>query len=69
MYGAKDEDRTRSDMEQIYLDAFRINMLKDSSQLVNSFVHVVDEVDLGLNIAEEYIVRDKLTMWETDHLF
>lgn len=50
----------RLDMEQIYLDAFRINMLKNSLELVNSFLHVVDEGDLGLGIAEEYITRDKL---------
>ena len=58
---------TRIDMEQIYLYAFRINMLKDSDELVNGFLHIEEENDLALSIAEEYCTRDLLAMHDRYH--
>ena len=51
-------------MEQIYLQVFKINMLKSSEQLATDFVHVINEDSLALKIAEEMIVRDLMKSWE-----
>ena len=51
-------------MEQIYLQVFKINMLKSSEQLATDFVHVINEDSLALKIAEEMIERDLMKSWE-----
>jgi hypothetical protein len=56
-------------MEEIYLQAFRINMLKDHVEINDSFVHISNEEDLSIKLAEELIERDSLKMYLQSPLF
>lgn len=56
-------------MEEIYLYAFRINMLKTPKELVNGFIYVEEEGDLALRLSEEYITRDLLTLFDNGHSY
>jgi hypothetical protein len=44
-------------------------MLKDSKELVNDFLYIINEDDLSIKIAEEFIERDAMKGWEQDNLF
>jgi hypothetical protein len=56
-------------MEEIYLKAFHINMLKSKDELIYDFVHVINEADLAVKLAEEFIQRDSLKTFESGHLY
>ena len=59
----------RKDMEEIYLQTFRVNLLKDSRHLVNDYLHVISEDTLSFKLAEEFIARDLIKAWELDEVY
>ena len=46
------------------MKAFCINFIMNNQELVSEFVHVIDERDLRLKLAEEFIERDQIKMFE-----
>lgn len=56
-------------MEKIYLRAFCINMLMNKKELVSNFVHVLDQRNYTHQLAEEFIERDLIKMFEATNLF
>ena len=59
----------RTDMEEIFLQTFRVNLLKDSRNLVNDYLHVISEDTLSIKLAEEFIERDLIKAWELDEVY
>lgn len=66
--GLKEKD-TRKKLEAIYLTAFRINMLLSDSERVDGFVTIINEDDFTMQLAEEFIERDLLKSYESEHLY
>ena len=59
-------DKKRQDMEEIYLQTFRINMLKDSKKVADEFMHVLHEDSISVRLAAEIIENDLMKDWEMD---
>ena len=51
------------------MEAFRINMLMSDAERVEGFVTVVNEDDFTMQLAEEFIERDLLKSYESEHLY
>lgn len=64
-------------MEEIYMLAFKINMLQSDKQLcgnnenakVNGFINIISEEDFALSLAEEMLSRDLLLICTQSHLY
>jgi hypothetical protein len=44
-------------------------MLMDDRERVDGFIHVINEDDFTMQLAEEFIERDLLKSYEIDHLY
>jgi hypothetical protein len=62
-------EKSRQDMEEIYLQTFRINLLKDRKQIIDEFMHVLHEDTLCVRLATELIESDLMKDWEMDCLY
>ena len=62
-------EKMRQDMEEIYLQTFRINLLKDSKEIIDEFMHVLHEDTLCVQLAAELIESDLMKDWEMDCLY